>query len=294
MDLKEPTPPEQCALSAALPLTREVYLAQLASGPERDFADLIRNGAEDLEASWNDVSHKVATPWDAAAGEARGAGIEVAAETTTQSLSELFRRKRVVTLLAHFAGPLVRRLDILDAPRMAAIIEAGEGEAAQMLRSERASDRTPDGLRGLCNGFIRSSGPPFRGGRYRDVHFVASESTTMAWRRQLLDEAFEGALRPGNRAELSDGLHWPHEIAACIPDEFSGIVHLALCRSSVMLDVVTAGHGGERRVLINEHALPLQWILLAAPTVYGLLREGRRNYAATWIDVVRELKRGRQ
>jgi hypothetical protein len=73
--------------------------------------------------------------------------------------------------------------------------------------------------------------------------------------RDALDAVLGGAIHPGNRVELYDGLHEPGAIEGAIVPDFSGSLDLATCASLPLATVIKMRRGSRVRVVHTVDAV---------------------------------------
>jgi hypothetical protein len=99
--------------------------------------------------------------------------------------------------------------------------------------------------------------------------------------RDVLDEALNGLIQPGNRLELSDGLHAPGEIESTIDKNFCGELDLALCNSSALATFIDLRREGRIRHLHwPDYLLPGPQYLKVEATLKLMALTGNRYIAS--------------
>jgi len=114
-----------------------------------------------------------------------------------------------------------------------------------------------------------------------------TELEFLEFNRPQLDVWFEDLLYPGNRLELRDGLLEPSQMAALIPPDYAGTIHVALCNSALMQRSIS---GARWRVLANEATVAPLLTLEVYRTVIETMAETRLAYADTWLRILTELR----
>ena len=227
-----------------------------------------------LRRRWLDEYGSCRTPLSDLAHRASALGVEVRSEATLNTLREAAAFHQVVILFAHWKGPEIAQEDFevslasasgLFAERAAICstpscrwlrLHLGHGQ-----RSQRGSQHSR-----WLPAFLRTESPP---PSIREVLMEAiarednddcvpsdgadvileSEITRASRRRDELDHAFKGLLRPGNRLELFDGLHSSEAVAGALSDQFCGVLDLATCTSTVLADFIGRATGNRIRTV---------------------------------------------
>jgi hypothetical protein len=106
--------------------------------------------------------------------------------------------------------------------------------------------------------------------------------------RDRVDGHFAGLIAPGNRIELSDGLHTAQAIIDRIPRRFAGLVDLTVC-NSVLLGELIKRQRPDCLIVMNRETTELR--------VRAVLYRHQLRYLATdpsrnYIDVLAELRVG--
>jgi hypothetical protein len=83
--------------------------------------------------------------------------------------------------------------------------------------------------------------------------------TRMSRRRDVIDYVFQGLLQPGNRLELSDGLHTKEETEVAIVGSFVGVLDLTVCTSTVLGDYIAARRKNALRTVQFSAVQELLW-----------------------------------
>lgn len=105
-----------------------------------------------------------------------------------------------------------------------------------------------------------------------------SEVTRAARRREELELIFEGMMKTGNRLELADGLHSKEEFEAAVAPDFSGVMDLANCTSTLLADYL--GSRRRHRIRFVQAPTPIQFLGTAPilATALELLSDGFYSY----------------
>jgi hypothetical protein len=227
-------------------------------------------------------------------------GVLVCAQSSLVGLSEAFRHRCVVTIVAHWRAALLVASDFVGEPAaLFDAIRAGNSEVHRDLAARLDPARVRDVLASanprmragnaaeLLNVAVITSDHPLPGCHPGGGEIVYRPLLEMR-HRDVLDAAFPDLLRPGNRVELRNGLHSPHAVAACIPEGWSGIVDLALCHSAVVAKAIKDGRP-ERRVAYSQNEVVPTIRLRIVRDLYRRLAQGERNYGQELFDIFKSL-----
>ena len=227
-------------------------------------------------------------------------GVLVAATPTLDNVTDLFRARSHVTLVAHWKGAALTRDDILVEPStLIERLQSTSGAVAEVIsrRLHRADlaaalgKQNSPARRGaaaeLLNLLIIDDDNPLPGvlGSEREMVY---RPWLRAQHRRLLDEMCPDLLVPGNRIELRDGLHTPSAIVQRIDPQWAGVIDLALCHSAVAATTFKAGNCARRIAFNHEKILP-QVRLPVLRVLYHRLAGGGRNYATELRLLMRSL-----
>jgi hypothetical protein len=284
----ESTPPADCGLAIALPTSLAAVEAATLGGPYQDYVGRACSIGS-AERVWKAGFGRVAAATEALAGEAARLGVVVSRNAALADLQRLFRQCAVVTVIAHWRGAELVAADIrIDPERLIDRIEQEASPTGELIRAGLPGDWKAKVLR--ANGSLarRSLVAEMLDQRMQRLPCLVAAPDGFDWdmdaatlrhaNRAALDSWWPEAFIPGNRLELSDGLHAPERIAACVPQAWSGIVDLSNCQSAQLIERVKQGRP-DRIVIANERETnPLRRMALLR-IVYALLSEGERNYA---------------
>jgi hypothetical protein len=233
-------------LSPDLPEMRSDYLARFAD-------EEAVNGRDRLERAWQtDYWPGAASPYAELEQHAKDLGCEVGRAATLADLQVAARAGQVVVLIAHWKDAAFLNDDFL--PGVETILAArldGRAEPLACWIREALNQRTR--ALGLWRKPALSARQALRASLTAKIveptpigidESVELPSTTAARRRDLLDLWLEGALRPGNRLELFDGLHSREAVASALSQSAPSVLDLTICTATYLGDYV-----GRR----NEH-----------------------------------------
>jgi hypothetical protein len=224
----------------------------------------------------------VAKPLQELIRQAAEMKMDVVTEATLPVLGEATRTHQVVVLFAHWKGPELVNDDIV-AP--GALTEfAKRAERAQDLRGQWLRRRLQDLIGNNANvgntlsGWLRWGsqnkattlrdvlaeavvhGPDEAASPKDGIDVVAvSDVVRLAKNREYMNDLFQGLLRPGNRAELYDGLHSKESIEAALPPGFDGVLDLVLCNSAVPAEYIGSRAKHRFRLVESQTAQDFLW-----------------------------------
>jgi hypothetical protein len=285
--------PSECALAVCLPLTIEEFFQQLSSSSAADFAKHVRKanflqGAAD-EYYWQAVYAPVAARMERVLSRVESMGVRVVRRACSNDLRPLCRRYQVVSVLAHWRFLSLRLDDLLNHDALIRQMSA-PGTDVQEVVARGVAARLGDGW--------NRAGPEEMLIALNDIIAVAhrgyrrAEPNSEVWRpevpeeayrltRPRLEEAFRGCIRPGGSVELADGMHTIEEFARTLPEEFDGVLDLALCNSAVLLAAVKRVSPA-CTVVMNRYPADI----MIRITLYGLVIEQLRKRAGSFVDAV--------
>jgi hypothetical protein len=285
-DLRTPTLPKDCGLAIALPLTKEEFrLDATENRKDHDYAPRQAN-ENTWESYWQEHIKSASDIALELIQIAQNLGIEVRESAKLNDLTELFKTRTVVTIIAHWCGHNLARNDLLGSPEnfVDKILASHENDfIASMLRSQiqvskleeiQSASNTEQSRKDLIealNTALDSSllQPP-------DLYPNMVELPVV--NRALLDHWAGACLKPGNLMELRDGLHSVLDVAHQIPKNFSGIIHLVMCQSTYLGNQIRQNYPN-RRVIMSPggiHPIPNMLIL---KLLYLQLSRGIYNYS---------------
>lgn len=284
---ESPTPVSACGLALALPMDFCAVEAATRGGP---YADYVARAASfgSPRQIWAQGFEKVSASAQALASEARELGAVVVADATLHDLRGLFSTCTVVTIVAHWRGPALDASDIRIDPQLfidrldredsetADLIRAGlpPGWQAQVLKATGIAAQTSR-LAELLDKRMRRK--PYLVPPHDGIEWHLEPATLRHANRDALDAWWPEALACGNRLELSDGLHSAQSIAACVPEDWSGIADLSNCQSAQLIESIKQARE-DRIVIANERETnPLSRMALLC-VVYEMLAKNPYNY----------------
>jgi hypothetical protein len=233
--------PANCALLIAVPLNESTFLNNLAS-PARDYAAHIASSTPGASKSflWERYS-EIANFINRIGDEVAACGVFVQRDATLDDFAKALSRFSAVTLLAHWRCLDFSPSEICEPRALLHRLNHLESFAAQQLRIELFSmhpELQPnasvddDKLRTLLAGF-------FQGliDRAREAESIQTEPKFHI-RRAAIEDLFPNEIVLGKCVEFSDGLKPARALIAAIPENYSGILDLSLCHSTVVGELI--------------------------------------------------------
>jgi hypothetical protein len=294
------------ALLLGLPVSEEEYLRRALESngargsdflarfddPGADPADRLAH----LKESWRRrYEPKVAVPIKRLIEAARACGCcRIVRAAALSDVAESAREAEAIVILSHWKGPELKN-DDLRAPsgEIAACLAMLDHPLARWIVRETAPKRGLAGLFGAppaLRDALRSSLEAEMEGEVpagADL-FIELPQTRRSRRRDLLDLWLDGALTPGNRLELFDGLHDKEAVADALTD-FEGIVDLTACTTTYLGDYLfLRSEGRFHTVQFLEEQEPVDLAARLAATLE--LVGGGYDYLAARALVGEQLK----
>lgn len=229
------------SLLLGIPSSREAFFDRIA------VSDYLSTFALDPDSSWRQYERKAVAPLVSLAEKARSGGVRVVQDANLQSLESVTADNGVVIILSHWKGAEVGLADIVGED-----VREFQVRLAALELSARL-DGNGNWRDQICDAFeeyltLDLEEEAMRGDQVSIVD-VASKQTRRAERRDKLDIVFNGLLMPGNRLELSDGLHAKEDIEVAIGPGFRGVLDLTTCKSSFLSDYLDRTRKGTFRTV---------------------------------------------
>jgi hypothetical protein len=295
-----PTPPTECALAISLPMTLASVQSALNGGA---YSDYVGRGAArgNALALWQDAFRAVASTALSLSRQAAALGVMVIEDATLVDLGYIFSSRSVATIVAHWRGPQITRDDIIADPDTIAHRLAEEESDFACLFREGYLTSSFDRIRKSNSDSIKRSrlaeSIDQRLSRYpalvrppAGTEWSLDRPTLRHVNRSTLDNWAPQSFRPGNKLELSDGLHGAEAIAAAVPEGWSGVADLSNCQSAQLIQLIKRNRS-DRIVIANEYDTnPIRRMALLS-TVYGILSKGRTNYVDARNAIAIELSK---
>jgi hypothetical protein len=289
--------PRDCALVAALPMTRAQFLADLRD-PRMHYARHVvhLNAGVDDEGAWRFLEPQLAyvdTVLDAVESE----GVRVFRRATLASVEQAFAESRVVTLLTHLHVPDYVTEDILDPDAVLKAVRVGSTVPMRALQASLMDD-SPETTQAKVLRALRTvatdSWRPYGRDHPQSVPVDPESFEASRAVRFELDDALSSWVRPARAIELVSGLCTVDEFAAAIPLGFDGLVDMDLCHGMVIARAIKRRRptclvmGGEAvrdpasacflyRLVIGELSREPRDYLAATVTVRRAVANQRRN-----------------
>ena len=212
------------------------------------------------ENYWRDVYHPlVVEPMKEMLDYAREVGTEVA-DGTLENLRRCSSEKQVLIIMAHWKDSKVKIEDldpVLPASQWQHLAAQGSSPLAHWLTIE---------LKRHCpvsSVLNKALAADLAGDVATSLTSIIQESpvTRAARRRDEIDALFRGAIQPGNRLELLDGLHSKETFELALADAFEGTIDFAACTSTILADHVA--HSRSNRVRTVQAQNPIEFVATA-------------------------------
>jgi hypothetical protein len=282
-----PTPPTECELAIALPMTLASVQSALDGGA---YSDYVGRGATrgDGLVLWQDAFRAVAGTALSLSRQAAALGVMVIEDATLADLDYGFSSRSVVTIVAHWRGPQITKDDVIAEPAtiahrlgeedtdFACLFREGRPTSPFDWISKSNSDsinraRLAEKINQRLSLYPALVRPP------AGTEWSLDWTTSRHVNRAAFDNWAPQSFRPGNKLELSDGLHGPDDVAAAAPTGWSGVADLSNCQSAQLIQLIKRNRG-DRIVIANEYDTnPIRRMALLS-AVYGVLSKGRTNY----------------
>jgi hypothetical protein len=289
-------------LLIGLPINRSDFLGDYLRWPDQDYARSGVRGEEPEKAWANFGAHLAQTVADLVEA-ANGSGIGVLPKATKADFAQAFvREAEVVILVTHWRGSRLDGRDLLCDPETcaAAISDsapcglASETIEELRLRVSAALDATSSRLPSperrshfadrLTEKLIRGPPLPGLGELAGKEHVVVSDLWLETRHRDLLDLCANNTILPGNRVELRDGLHSPSSLAALVPEQWTGLIDLSMCRSVLLGDRIKQGRS-DRGMIVRTNTVDPTFTLTLMKRLFIELGTGTVNYASRYSEL---------
>lgn len=276
-----------------LPTEKESFCKRVAS------SDYLSRYSLDPELCWSLYEAENAVPLRGMLDEARAGGAQIYEEARYADLMEATTRSEIVVLFSHWKGPRIVEGDIAGSAPAAFLERLADTDtkAGEAVKAYIASSPPDDlfALRGDLNDFIDN-----HRAKQSDTDgfgLAALPFTHQSLNREVLDDLFDGLLRPGNVVEFTDGLYSREMIARAVAQSFTGILDLTTCTSTFLSDYLSRpARGRYFSVQFDEKQNPAVASLVLTQ-VFELHRAGmkyseaRRQAIDDFISVLQDLGR---
>lgn len=243
---------------------------------------------DDPEEAWNRSYSAVAAAAQALTAIASEGGAAVWPEATLADLAAASRRATVVILLAHFRGFYFSEADLLvPHDRIAARIHERKYPVLEYF------DPAP----GEAHLLVDALNDAIMGRRL--LRYLPGSMETAGRNsgvlgrvlcRDLVDEALDGFVQPGNCVELFDGLHTPGEVEGALYEEFRGEFDLALCNSAALATLIDLRRNGRVHHLHWPDLIhPIPQLVLIGEALRRIERNGG-SYIQARLNLERQVK----
>jgi hypothetical protein len=247
--MPNPITPRDCALLLAIPTTRERFMADLVDG-RKEYVRRTWDPRVPAEDQWSAYGVVARTVVDVAAA-VRELGATVIPDASCGDFIDALGRFQAVTLVAHWSFPPLERDDVLDEPRLRALLASSDLPLHRMLRRE-LGHAIADYLRDRLNALLEQT-------RHTLEQAISDEERLRLDRlppafvtRLDLEEAFPGCFRQVRPIEFADGMAVAAEILAALPKPLRIELDLTCCNSVVLAERIKR-HRPESVVLFNRY-----------------------------------------
>ena len=153
---------------------------------------------------------------------------------------------KTVTLFCHWKNHLVFNSDVKDAEGIINSLDKDQSRVCELIREIVGPKRIADTLKlvgtaecapsvaSILNLVIQQERPLFRTNIDQYQRLTLSRSELYEANRHQIDLWFCEKIITGNRLELRDGLSTAKQIREAISEQFSGLIHLYNCNSSLI------------------------------------------------------------
>ena len=189
--------------------------------------------------------------------------------------------------------------DIRDAQGIARLVSSEQSRVSDLIRlaagPERirsaveltGSNECANAVAQVLNAAIIMNQPLFRLNVNDEQQLLITELELWEANRRQIDLWFSDKIVAGNRLELRDGLFAPAEIKKIISDNFSGLVHLYNCNSTIIQRTLRST---KYRTLAQEELSSFYLFIALYLTVAELLKENNGQYLYLWLEVLTEMR----
>jgi len=298
--------PSDCAFLITVPLTDRDFLSDLHN-PDKDFvknwADNQRLASdEDLTdaALWTIYSARVRDFVLKAADEIQSLGVEVNFNTKRQDLSDVFLKKKVVTLEAHWFSPKLGVEDFYNPDNFVKTLSESNRIVAKALRQILFAGESSSFGKFKELAFVDLvaninrifSGYNLRSRRPEPILVTSGDGETSEeiWihlNRFALEKAFPNEVKSQCRIEMFDGLCPLENFVHQVPLDFDGVIDLTVCNSELVGKTLKE-YRRNCLVVTNRFVTDLKLRMILHKGAMNLLLNG---ICETYIDAVISLRK---
>jgi len=282
---------ERIAILLGLPVTRAEFYER-AVDQQWDYGRKLLSGRSAAKA-FEQVYEPVCTVAADLLRRAESEGVLVCRSARLQDLQSISRTHDVLVIVAHWRNFVVEDADLLEGWSVC-LEQVTEDPVLRCLVDEIT--RRSGAAHAILNGSLGNA----RNLRERVVtamnHLIETGKLvpflpaaiggvtthnliTKTLSRDLLDDAFRGALRRGNQLELADDLHAVAAIHIAINPSFHGVVDLSCCTSSVLGTYLKLLRGDTLQVVMGDHLIvPAPQLRLIERTLELLMLQPSARY----------------
>jgi hypothetical protein len=304
-NLHDPTDPESCVLLNCLPVTCADYVKDYDLWPEYDF---VRSVARDRspESAWEAHGADLAKLVGFLLETAGSSRMEVVSRANKSDFARAFSHAcKVVIFVAHWRGSRLVGRDLLAEPEeVVALVNKADPPNIGRQTLETIRDRFSRALADIAQ--IRSANERQQHFASRLNEYIIQAPTILPgvlglntnellvigdiWletlHRDILDTCSSPLVLPGNRVELGDGLHSTSSLIELIPDHWSGLIDLTMCRSAIFGHQIKRGRS-DRGILFRNRTVDPMVALIILKSLLGDIGTCRFNYGARYIECFR-------
>jgi hypothetical protein len=300
-NLLKASEPRQCAFANALPVTRDDFFTEIAKNSDKDFVKGMTKGRRP-EIVWKEDYKPIIHKLKKVFASAKQAGMKVIEKAGLCDLSEAFANYQIITIFAHWRGHELKSQDVKAKPATIAkhILEANDEvgislrkgidlRQLEIIAADQNNWNAKSQLAKLINGVIVSNRPVIPLTKFHPSTILIVEDLWLAFfNRNTIDSWMPGAFNPGNRLELSDGLHSIGDIKDAIPASFAGIIDFSICRSDLLADYIKSGYP-QRRIITGQSQIhPVGRLIIQEELIRRLDADGG-NYAVLLFDIYKDI-----
>lgn len=295
------TQAERIAILFAIPITREEFYEKAADS-QWDYGRKLlarRSIDEAFEQTYKPVTVVAKELID----RASRTNVSIYRRATLGDMVDATSEHDVVVIVAHWRGSVVEDTDLLSGWSTAMISNGPEAIAHVRERIQRFLRSADIRLAGSVNDRVARMkvvsvlNRLVVSGELREFlpHHIGTQIITHdlildTLSRDLIDDAFDGALQRGNQLELFDGLHAPADVDRAIDSDFYGLIDLSCCTSSILGTYLKLIRGDRLRVLIGDQLIvPAPQLRLLERTLELLGRPPRGPYADARLALIQGL-----
>ncbi len=300
---------ERIAILLGIPVTRDAF-CERAADPRWDYGRKLLS-VRSAEQVFEQIYEPVCTVANDLLRRAESEGVAVCLNACLEDLQSVSYTHDVLIIVAHWRNFVVEDSDLLEGwpirlaqgakddvlRYLVGEITRRAGAARVILEGSLANDRELRRRVVTAMNQLIDTGKltPFLPAEVSGITTHSLITKTLS--RDLLDNAFSGALRHGNQLELADGLHTVSAINAAIDPAFRGLIDLSCCTSSVLGTYLKLMRGDTLQVMMGDHLIvPAPQLRLIERTLELIVLQPSTGYLeakTVLVDGLGELHRNR-